>query len=275
MVQSGQVVYFDLDDRSIRWQNGDRHFRGQLTLAGDVVYVLDTNGIVNVLDAHTGAALWTWAGPEEITQAMLATVDHLFVSSERNTYAIDLATQQTSWTYAAGGELSMSPQGNLFIAGTDGNLTVVQTLRDSDDDGMPDQWENVHGFNTADSADAAADADGDGLNNGDEYTYGTDPSAIDSDGDGLTDGDEPEHDHRPGLRGRPDGGRGPQGTMVPRLALALRRRARRRGSPTPSRPRFPPPARATQPARRRTEDADRRPRKATRPGRRRRCRRAS
>ena len=43
-----------------------------------------------------------------------------------------------------------------------------------------------------DSEDPNADDDGDGLTNGEEADYGTDPNAADSDEDGLVDGDEVE-----------------------------------------------------------------------------------
>ena len=38
--------------------------------------------------------------------------------------------------------------------------------------------------------DPDGDEDGDGLSNGDEEAYGTDPEVADTDGDGLNDGDE-------------------------------------------------------------------------------------
>jgi hypothetical protein len=46
---------------------------------------------------------------------------------------------------------------------------------DSDRDGMPDDWEKTHGLRPADSADGAADADGDGYTNVEEWINGTDP----------------------------------------------------------------------------------------------------
>ena len=45
---------------------------------------------------------------------------------------------------------------------------------DSDHDGMPDQWEALHGFNP-DSNDGTADKDRDGYTNLEEYLNGTNP----------------------------------------------------------------------------------------------------
>ena len=48
---------------------------------------------------------------------------------------------------------------------------------DADVDGMPDVWENAHGFNKCDSSDGSTDADNDGWTNVEEFLNGTNPHA--------------------------------------------------------------------------------------------------
>jgi hypothetical protein len=52
---------------------------------------------------------------------------------------------------------------------------VLTVLTDSDNDGLPDDWESVQGLNLTDSIDAGLDSDGDGATNLEEYRAGTDP----------------------------------------------------------------------------------------------------
>ena len=63
---------------------------------------------------------------------------------------------------------------------------------DSDDDGIADGWEHDHApFDPLDSADGAADTDGDGISNADEIALnGTDWRSADTDGDGVSDAAE-------------------------------------------------------------------------------------
>ena len=59
---------------------------------------------------------------------------------------------------------------------------------DTDNDTLPDVWENAN-FNNLDQV-AAGDPDSDGLSNYGEFTAGTNPNVPDTDGDGLSDGAE-------------------------------------------------------------------------------------
>jgi pectate lyase len=56
------------------------------------------------------------------------------------------------------------------------DLKSTPAPADSDHDGMPDQWETIHGLNPKDASDAQADRDKDGYPNLEEYLNGTDPN---------------------------------------------------------------------------------------------------
>ncbi len=80
-----------------------------------------------------------------------------------------------------------------------GNITEVSftihivddiKLVDSDGDGMPDVWEEEHGFDKSNANDGAEDKDGDMLTNVEEFKNKTDPLSVDSDLDGYGDYEE-------------------------------------------------------------------------------------
>jgi len=53
---------------------------------------------------------------------------------------------------------------------------VLTVLADSDGDGLPDEWETVHGLSATNASDAILDSDGDGATNAEEYFAGTQPN---------------------------------------------------------------------------------------------------
>lgn len=91
-----------------------------------------------------------------------------------------------------------------LVLGASVSLTVRRPS-DLDGDHLPDAWERAHGLNPLDPADAAADLDGDGLSNEQEFMLGTDPQNPDSDGDGVPDGAETLEGSDPLGEGTPDG----------------------------------------------------------------------
>jgi Alpha/beta hydrolase of unknown function (DUF900)/Bacterial TSP3 repeat len=66
--------------------------------------------------------------------------------------------------------------------------TLLTPDADTDGDGLPDAFENQHGFNPFEARPAGADADGDGLDDLAEFHHGTHPRSPDSDNDGMRDG---------------------------------------------------------------------------------------
>ena len=57
-------------------------------------------------------------------------------------------------------------------------LQAAEPPQDSDNDGMPDEWERQHGLDPSDAGDNAQDADGDGYTTVEEYLNGTDPTEF-------------------------------------------------------------------------------------------------
>ena len=68
-----------------------------------------------------------------------------------------------------------------------GTVFVPYPVVDSDNDGLPDVWENAYAGNDLTKLNAAGDFDSDGLSNMQEFEKGTDPTLADTDNDGLSD----------------------------------------------------------------------------------------
>lgn len=69
------------------------------------------------------------------------------------------------------------------------NFTISTQMTDTDNDGLPDDWEIDHFGDLGQNP--SNDTDGDGLTNIQEYNLETDPTNTDTDGDGLLDGEDP------------------------------------------------------------------------------------
>ncbi len=69
------------------------------------------------------------------------------------------------------------------------SFTISTQTTDTDNDGLPDDWEIDHFGDLGQTP--SNDTDGDGLTNIQEYSLETDPTDTDTDGDGLLDGEDP------------------------------------------------------------------------------------
>ncbi len=83
-----------------------------------------------------------------------------------------------SFTDAQAGSVTLDLTVDDGDGGTDTlNCTVSVDYLDVDNDGMPDTWESANGLDPT-TDDSAADPDGDGINNLDEWLGGSDPQAF-------------------------------------------------------------------------------------------------
>jgi hypothetical protein len=144
----------------------------------------DRTYFIQVSDPNDHLRKWTWAPIIETG------------NDEDISYEVDGTADKGFFRLWFSDQFTNDPDGDDFdydgLSNWD-EVNVHQTnpLKwDSDDDGMPDGWEIMHGLNPNDPADANLDNDNDGLTNLEEYHYGTDPNNPDSDGDGITDGGE-------------------------------------------------------------------------------------
>lgn len=145
---------------------------------------------VQVSDPNDHLRNWTWApivetgNDEDISDEVDGTADKAF-------FRLWFTDEPTA-----------DPDGDDFDKDGLTNWDEVSTHQtnplkwDSDDDGLPDDWEIAHGLDPNDDGSddpangANGDPDGDGLTTLDEYWSYADPTLADTDGDGLNDFEE-------------------------------------------------------------------------------------
>lgn len=91
---------------------------------------------------------------------------------------------------------------------------------DSDNDGLPDWWENEHSCLKPNALDRADDPDQDGLNNAAEFAHQTNPCDPDTDDGGENDGSEVKRGADP-LMPADDGTRPPRGKAWPSVGKVI------------------------------------------------------
>lgn len=124
--------------------------------------------------------------------AVVASAAHVRTTLAANVHD-NTATWQNNGDPPVANRLSfyLHPGVRVFIQGAPlGNTPAFAAWKDSDDDGMPDPWEDANGLNKNSAGDAALDPDQDGLANLQECLRGTQPHIADTDADGANDGPE-------------------------------------------------------------------------------------
>ncbi|MFZ6655245.1 PQQ-binding-like beta-propeller repeat protein [Undibacterium sp. TJN19] len=127
---------FDLAQSTVKWK-ATGSFQSPPVCSPLAVYVLNESGI-EVRSVDNGNVLWTWPLPAAnhtvyayktgMSKSLLLTNNLLFVSTERNVYAIDVNTHQSVWAYPKEGQLSMSRNGVLYLQSffnSGGDITAI------------------------------------------------------------------------------------------------------------------------------------------------------
>jgi hypothetical protein len=153
------------------------------------VLLLVTEGEVSVIEAGNMFAMDVEAGSiiELVDEAIVKAAgddDASFVAAIVGEEVSGFAGDDDA--SGSGGAGTGANQGGQSGSGGQGSGNQVPVAIDSDNDGLPDGTEGVYGTDPNNP-----DTDGDGLSDGDEVkVYGSDPLSTDTDQDGLSDGDE-------------------------------------------------------------------------------------
>lgn len=122
------LTKFNVTTNSIGWQVAGNYPSTPAYAAG-VLYVANQNPLrLEARAETTGALLWSWippqAGDSGFASEVLLTNKLIFISTNLATYAIDVASHKTVWSYPQMGRLALSKNGIFYIQGAT-QLTAI------------------------------------------------------------------------------------------------------------------------------------------------------
>jgi outer membrane protein assembly factor BamB len=128
-----KLVAFDIASRSVKWASAQSYTTTPAT-ANNVIYAGHNGGIpgLDALSTTDGHVLWSWTPPtgEQFHWNIVVTDNLVFVSTDKNVYAIDLTTHQTVWSANTPGAMTLGPDFFLFVVTgatqSDGNLVAYK-----------------------------------------------------------------------------------------------------------------------------------------------------
>ncbi len=125
-----QIVGASLDNMTVTWRTASSEYTTSFAHRDGIIYAGDQeNRRLVALDARDGSILWTTDLPtaypevgrnDAIYGNVIATEKHIFVSSTRQTWAIDLvgSDHEIVWEADSGGNLIITPDNYLITSGS-------------------------------------------------------------------------------------------------------------------------------------------------------------
>jgi outer membrane protein assembly factor BamB len=127
-VPMNELLRFDLQKGTIGWRVAGNYPLGPAYQGGTLYAVNIVPYRLEARAASDGTARWTWTPPVPGETAWssepVVTNNMLFVSTDMATYAIDLRSHKTVWSYPAAGRLALTQSGILYIQNTDGIVAI-------------------------------------------------------------------------------------------------------------------------------------------------------
>jgi hypothetical protein len=126
------LLHFNLQTNTIDWSLHGVYPRTP-AYADGVVYAVNNNPLRLEARAEAdGALLWSWtpqaSADTSFVSEVLLTDNAVLVSTNQATYAIDRSTHRAAWSYPAPGNLALSRNGVLYIAGYGSFGATTMTL---------------------------------------------------------------------------------------------------------------------------------------------------
>ena len=127
------LVSYDVVHASVGWRSANAYMTHPAIANGVVYAARNAPASLDALSETDGHLLWSWtppAGNSSFHRNVVVTRNLVFVSTDANVYAVDLATHQAVWQYPQAGMLAISANSVLYIATgatiSDGNLVAIR-----------------------------------------------------------------------------------------------------------------------------------------------------
>jgi hypothetical protein len=122
------LIHFNTQALTVDWQSAGDYPATPAYNFG-VLYAVNNNPLRLEARSETdGSLLWSWVPPSSgdvgFKSEVLLTKNLAFVSTNLSTYAVDLTTHKTVWSYPVTGNLALSSNGVLYLEGIN-TLTAV------------------------------------------------------------------------------------------------------------------------------------------------------